>query len=143
MKGEKKRLAVTAADLVIVIVLLALAFFTYEYVFEGSEADTFELDYVVKVSAIRSELADRITVGDEVYSVDGAYMGRVTAYEARAAVLGTTGQTLPDRSDLYITIEVEAEEGRYVSGVRIYVECELQMFTKGLSFEGVCINVRG
>lgn len=143
MKGEKKRLAVTAADLVIVIALVALVFFTYEYVFAGSSEDTFELDYVVKVSSIRSELADRISVGDEVYSADGVYMGRVTAYEARTAVLGTTGQTLPDRSDLYITIEAEASDGGYVSGHRIYAECELRMFTAGLSFEGVCINVRG
>ena len=142
MKTEKKRFAVTVADLVILILILLVGFFIYRYAFAGAGDDTFEIDYVVKVSAIRTELSDRIAVGDEVYSRDGDYMGRVSAYQVRAAVLETTGQTLPDCSDLYITIEAQASGDGNVSGYEIYAERELSLYTTGLSFEGVCIRVR-
>ena len=142
MKAEKKRFAVTAADLVIFILILLVGLFIYRYAFAGSAEDTFEIDYVVKVSAIRNELSDRIAVGDAVYSSNGDYMGRVSAYQVRAAVLETTGQTLPDCSDLYITIEAQASGSGNVSGYEIYAERELEMYTTGLSFHGVCIRVR-
>ncbi len=141
MKSEK-RAFVTAADVIIIAALLLLGFLAYRYVYSGPDEETFELDYVVKVSSIRSELSERIAVGDEVYSADGAYMGRVTAYESRGAVLGTTGQTVPDRSDLYITIEASADSDGLVSGHEVYVERELSLYTTGLSFDGICISVR-
>ncbi len=139
---NKRRVSVTAVDLIIIAALLLTGFFTYRYVFSDPVGETFELDYVVKVSAVRSELSEKIAVGDEVYSEDGAYMGRVTAYESRGAVMGTTGQTIPDRSDLQITIEAVADSGGLVSGNEIYVGRELSMYTTGLFFEGVCISVR-
>lgn len=138
---EKKRSGVTAADFVIIIILLLLCLFVYRYVFAGMGGNTYEIDYVLKVEAIRSELSDRIAVGDSVYSSDGAYMGHVTAVEKRAARIGT-GQTLPDRYDLYITVGAEADVGGSVSGYAIYAERELQMYTVGLSFDCVCISVR-
>lgn len=139
---NREKIRVTAVDLVIVLVLLLAVFLAYRYVYSGPAEETFELDYVVKVSGIRSELAQKISVGDDVYSTDGEYMGRVTAYEPRGAVLGTTGQSLPDRSDLYITIEAQADGDGLVSGHEIYVERELELYTTGLSFECICINVR-
>ena len=142
MGAEKKRLSVTAADLVIVIILYLFGFFTYENVFIGPSEETYAVEYVVKVSAIRAELSDRISVGDDVYSADGSYMGSVTAYERRDAVLGTTGQTLPGVSDLYITIGAQADENGFVSGYEIYAERELELYTTGLSFDCVCIRVR-
>ncbi len=141
MKSEK-RAFVTAADLLIIAALLLIGFFAYRYVYSGPEEESFELDYVVKVAAVRSELSEKVAVGDEVYSADGAYMGRVTAFESRGAVLTTTGKTVPDRSDLYITIEASADGDGLVSGYEIYVERELSLHTTGLSFDGVCISVR-
>ena len=140
MKSEK-RAFVTAADLLIIAALLLIGFFAYRYVYSGPEEESFELDYVVKVAAVRSELSEKVAVGDEVYSADGAYMGRVTAFESRGAVLTTTGKTVPDRSDLYITI-ASADGDGLVSGYEIYVERELSLHTTGLSFDGVCISVR-
>lgn len=138
---EKKARAVTAADLIIVIVLLLFGLFVFEYVFAASPEDTYEIVYVVKVSEVRSELRDRVTVGDSVYCTDGSYMGVVSAVETRAAVL-ESGKTLPDRYDLYITIAADASGDGVVSGHELYAERELEMYAPGLYFECVCISVR-
>ena len=141
MEKEKNRTP-TAADLVIIILIIALGFIVYRYAFASSGEDTFEIDYTVKVSAIRSELSDKVKAGDDVYSSDGAYMGRVISCSPVTAVLGTTGQTLPGMSDLYITIEAEATGDRVVGWYEIYAERELELYTAGLYFECVCISVR-
>ncbi len=141
-KSDRARFPFTAADLVIIAVIVLFGFFIYRYAFAGAGGDTFEIDYVVKVSAVRSELADRIAAGDTVFAEDGTTLGRVTAYEKRNAVLGSTGQTLPNRFDLYITVEAEMDETGLVAGHEIYAEKELVLHTSEFLFEGVCINVR-
>lgn len=138
----KKRRAVTAADLIIIILLAALVMLVYRYAFTSPGEDTFGIDYTVKVSAVRSELSDKVKAGDDVYSDDGAYMGRVVSCSPVTAVLGTTGQTIPGMYDLYITIEAEANGDGLVGWQEVYAEREMTLYTAGFYFEGVCISVR-
>ena len=140
MKAEKKRFF-TVADAIILLSLVLFGYLVYRFAFAETKSDTYEIDYVVKVPAVRSELSDRIAVGDGVYSMTGEYMGRVTAYETRTAVL-STGQTLPGCSDLYITIEAQASDDGVVAGNEIYVEGQYELYTVGLYFDCVCIDVR-
>lgn len=144
MQGEKRR-AVTAADLVILILIVILGAVVYRYAFASHDEGSVDIDYTVKVSAVRSELADRIKAGDEVYSTDGAYMGRVVSSSPATAVLEKTGQSMPGLYDLYITIEASATgdetAGWRIGWQEIYVERELELYTPGLRFGGVCISV--
>ncbi len=141
MKEGKKGLPISVTDFVIIALIAVLCFFVYKYVFSAPPEETYNIDYVVKVSEIRSELSDRISVGDLVYGENGAFMGRVTATSAVAAVKGSTGKTIPDRTDLYITIEADADSDGEVAGHRIYAEREMELYTPGLYFNGVCISV--
>ncbi len=144
MRGEKKRTAFTAADVVIVVLLLLLGFFIYRYTFADTSGDGAETEYVVRVSAIRTELSDRVSADDEVYSKDGEFMGRVISCTAAAAIDPETGRQLPDQwTDLYITIDALADGDGKVSGMKIAAERELELYTKGLFFKGVVVNVRG
>ena len=140
MKRENKRV-ITAVDVIILVSLIFFGYLIYRTAFANTHADTYEIDYVVKVSSVRSELSDRIANGDEVYSMEGEYMGRVTAYEARTSVL-PSGQTMPGCSDLYITIEAQATGDGVVAGSEIYVEGEYELYTPGLYFKCVCISVK-
>ncbi len=143
MKGEKKRL-ITAADIVIIAVIVLLGFFIYTHAFADTTGDAVELEYVVRVAALRSELSDRIAAEDEVYSADGAYMGRVISCTQAAAIDPVTGKQLPDQwSDLYITIEAAGDGDGRVSGYEVAAERELELYTKGLYFKCVCVSVRG
>lgn len=140
MKTEKKRFF-NAVDAVILLSLVLFGYLVYRFAFVQTRSDTYEIDYVVKAAAVRSELSDRVAVGDEVYSMSGEHMGRVTAYETRTAVL-PSGQTMPGCSDLYITIEAQASGDGVVAGTKIFVEGEYELYTPGLYFNCVCIDVR-
>lgn len=145
MQGEKRR-AVTAADLVIILLIAVLIAVVYRYAFAETGDGGVNIDYTVKVSGVRAELSDRIKAGDEVYSTDGVYMGKVVSSSPAAAVLEQTGQSLPGLYDLYITIEATANgdeaSGWKIGWQEIFVEREMELYTPGLRFDGVCISVR-
>lgn len=148
---------VTAVDFIIIASIVIAAFLTYNFIFGGADFDEsgVPIIYVVKASGVRDELSDRVSVGDSIYSSEsGEYMGKVTAYERRDAIIAATGATIQGQSDIYVTIEADTDGGSestesgvmtggvtLKSGCVISVEGKLSLRTASFSFDGVCISI--
>ncbi len=143
--GAKHRIGITAVDVLILVIILAVGVFAYQIIFTSdTDTESYPIDYVIKVSAVRDELSDRVNIGDKVFLwEDNAEVGAVKAYEVTASVLPETGQTLPGLYDLYITVTAgSASSDRiYVSGHNITVEGEYSMRTNSFFFDGICISI--
>ncbi|MCD7775910.1 MAG: DUF4330 domain-containing protein [Firmicutes bacterium] len=136
----------TVADIFIAALIVVVIAGLYAYLFGGiAVGEIDEISYVIRVESVRSELTDRISVGDKVYRVsDGEYMGTVRAYEVQNSSVSE-----PDKSDLYVTISVSAEVGNdgvcVVSGTKILVSSKeeyiYELRTADFYFEGGCISV--
>ncbi len=144
-KNDRPRVTVTAIDVLIVIALAVLAVFAVRYVFsDGTGDEAYEVSYVLKISEVRDELADKLASGDMLYLFEnGECVGTVVAREVTVAVREKTGQLVQGRSDIYVTVEVMSSEPESVnvSGTEIFVEGEYSMRSTDFSFECVCISV--
>ncbi len=142
--STKKRIGITLFDVLLTIIIIAVGVLVYEFVLTDSTLDdTYSVVYVIKVAEVRDELTDRVVVGDEVFTTDGTFMGNVKAYEVTASRSALTGQIIPGRYDLYITITAESSspDEAIVSGYEVLVESEYSLRTDNFSFSGVCISV--
>lgn len=139
----KKRIGITLVDVLILVLIVFLCVVAYRFVFTETEDEAYTVSYVIKVTEVRDELSDRITVGDEVYTDGGVYMGRVRAYEVTGAVSALNGQTIPGLYDLYVTVEAESSDPDEVliNGISVKVEGEYSLRTAEFSFGGVCISI--
>lgn len=141
--AAKRRIGITLVDVLVFALILFVCILAYRFIFTETDGETYGVSYVIKVSEVRDELSDRITVGDEVYSSDGVYMGRVRACEVTASLSPLSGQSIPGLYDLYVTIEAEssAPDEVLVGGNSVKVEGEYSLRTTGFSFSGVCISI--
>lgn len=142
--STKKRIGITLFDVLLTIIIIAVGVLVYEFVLTDSTLDdTYSVVYVIKVAEVRDELTDRVAVGDEVFTTDGTFMGNVKAYEVTASRSALTGQIIPGRYDLYVTITAESSspDEAIVSGYEVLVEREYSLRTDNFSFSGVCISV--
>lgn len=143
--ASAKSVRITIADVVIILTAAVFIAMLIHYTFAKDDgADGYTIQYVVKVTGVRDELSDRITVGDAVYNMeDSLPMGTVTAF-SREASTDEKGRTIPGMMDLYVTIEASARPysvGSAVSGHMIYAEGRLELRTSKFYFGGVCIDV--
>lgn len=93
---------------------------------------------------MRDEFSDKLKAGDALYLVsNGVKVGTVTACESTASVLDKTGQVVPGKSDIYVTVEVKSSEADRinVSGCDILVEGQYAMRSANFSFECVCVSI--
>lgn len=144
-KNEKAAVRVTVADVIVLLFVAVLILLAVKYVFSTDANDeTYDISYVIKISEVRDELADKLKAGDTLYlSSNGLAVGTVTACESTSAVLDKTGQTVPGHSDLYVTVTVKSSEAEriMISGCNITVEGEYSMRSTDFSFECVCVSV--
>lgn len=143
--AESRRIKVTAVDVLIIAAAVLVCLLAVRYVF-STEADdeVYEVSYVIKISEVRDEFADKLSAGDVIYiASNGIEVGTVKACEITSAVREKTGQTVPGRSDIYVTVEaLSSEPGKIsISGCDILVEGEYSMRSADFSFECVCISV--
>ncbi len=142
--AAKKRIGITLFDVLLFVLIIAVGVLVYEFVLTDSTLDdTYAVSYVIRAVEVRDELTDRVAVGDQVFSTDGTFMGNVKAYEVTASRSALTGQLIPGRYDLYITISAESSspDEAIVSGYEVLVESEYSLRTDNFSFSGVCISV--
>lgn len=139
----KKRIGITLIDVLLFVLIVLVAILAYRFVFTDTEAEAYGVSYVIKVTEVRAEFADRIAAGDEVYSADGVYMGTVRACEAASSVSPLTGQTIPGVHDLYVTVEAESADADeiIISGCEVKVEGKYSFRTVNFAFDGVCIDI--
>jgi hypothetical protein len=143
--ASANRVRISVADIVIIITVAVFVAMLIHFTFAKDDGtDGYIIQYVVKVTGVRDELSDRITVGDAVYNMeDNLPMGTVTAFSREASV-DEKGRTIPGMMDLYVTIEASARPygvGSAVSGHMIYAEGHLELRTSKFYFAGVCIDV--
>lgn len=143
--SESLRITVTAVDVLIMIAALLLCLLAVRYVFStDADDEAYEVSYVIKLSEVRDEFADKIAAGDVLYlSSNGVEIGTVKACEVTVAVRDKTGQHVPGRSDIYVTVEALSSDPETVSisGCDIFVEGEYSVRTADFSFECVCISI--
>ncbi len=143
--ADAVRVTITVVDVLLIAALVLIAVFAVRYVFStDTDDETYSVSYVVKISEVRDELADKLATGDVLYFTEnGESVGTVVASEATVAVREKTGQLVPGRSDIYVTVEVQSSEPESVkvSGCEILVEGKYSMRTTDFSFECVCISV--
>lgn len=154
----KKRFNVIDAVIIILILLIAGAA-VYVFVFtkagmSGNEA-TETIEYQLWYDRQRTELSDRIKVGDKVYDWGGDYLlGEVMAVDVLPAMVDsydkTTGQMIsvpyPDRYAVYVTVRAEASkknEAYYVGPVRIVVGARINTRYPDFQATASCVQVTG
>lgn len=147
--GKKKNgsvsVRVTATDVFIIIAAVLLLLLIVRFVFlTDANDEAYDISYVVKISGVRDEFSDKLKAGDAIYlAANGVKVGTVTACESTASVLDKTGQVVPGRSDIYVTVEVKSSEADRisVSGCNIVVEGAYSMRSASFSFECVCVSI--
>lgn len=150
MNNEKKKngsvsVRVTATDVFIIIAAAILLLLIVRFVFlTDANDEAYDISYVIKLSGVRDEFSDKLKAGDALYLVsNGVKVGTVTACESTASVLDKTGQVVPGKSDIYVTVEVKSSEADRinVSGCDILVEGQYAMRSANFSFECVCVSI--
>jgi len=146
-------------DLLILLVIVA-AVVALLYIFVWSETSVslngdsgaqHKLTYVVEVTELEEEYADRISVGQTVVdSSKKMVIGTVTAVESHPYMYmgtnreeGTLALTPQDDAiTLYVTVEADAVMNGYafaVNGYDIYVGKQIYMSLPGFVCQGFCI----
>ncbi len=157
---SKRKTKFNIMDAIILVVLLAVvAVLLYVFVFSESgeaalgETDTYTLTYVVEVTKLSEEYADRVKVGAAV--VDSSKklpIGTVVAVEKHPHQhLGTNyteGEmsltTVDGYSDLYVTLEASATLSGItysVGGFEVRVGNKVYLAFSDLVCEGYCISL--
>ena len=151
---EKSRKKFNIVDLVVVaVIIIALAYAAYAVVSNMEEnSGTAQIQYVIEVAEIRSELADNIAEGDAVYNADGDFMGNVSSISVSQAYhegADKNGNAVYSRIDgynaLYITVDCTAgvrNAGYEISDEYIAAGNEYALRAPGLYFNGECVSVK-
>lgn len=151
---EKSRRKLNIVDLVVIaVVIIALGYAVYAIVSDMEEnSGVAQIQYVVEVAEIRSELADNISEGDAVYNSDGDLMGTVSSVSVSQAYhegADKNGNAVYSRIDgynaLYITVDCTAgvrNAGYEVSGEYIAAGNSYSLRAPNLYFEGECVSVK-
>ncbi len=155
---SKKKVKFNIMDALILLAVLAVAaVLLYVFVFsesgEGLSDDTYTITYVVEVTRLNEEFADRVAVGDAV--VDSSKklpIGTVVAIEKHPHEhLGkntkdgsVTLNTVDGFLDLYITIEAPATLNGIsynIGGYEVRVGTKVYLSFSDLVSEGHCISL--
>ena len=141
---------VSLIDILVILVIIALGagIFVRNFVLETTAANnpSVTLTYRGKISAINNLLLDNFHEGDDIFDNSyNDYYGTITKVEiVPAEVWMTTADgdyikvKAPDRSDVYLTVEVEGmiSDGRYLVGRMYELEPNYQfyMYSKYINF---------
>ena len=155
---SKKKVKFNIMDALILIAVLAVAaVLLYVFVFsesgEGLNDDAYTLTYVVEISRLNEEFADRVAVGDAVVeSAKKLPIGTVVAIEKhphehlgeKAKDGSVTLTTVEGFCDLYVTIEAPASLSGIsynINGYELRVGTKIYLSFSDLVSEGHCISL--
>lgn len=159
--SEKKRGSFNAADVVIIIVILALLLGAFRLVdpfhwFGQNDVRDVNIRYVVKISGVDNDVnvKDSVKKGMSVMNASTEYsLGTVEAVNLRDATVWEyvednaemTQKPVEGKSDVYITVTVratfESGVGYEVNGQRIAVGTEIDMRLSGFVGNGACVEL--
>lgn len=155
---QKTRRKLNAFDIVIIVLLLAVAGAVIYFGVTGGGAlfqknDTVEILYTVRVREIPNDVVLTLDKGDTVIDSVKLYeVGNIESYttepspfygqneEEKSTVLGT----YPDVKDVYVTVRAEAtksEEKYDVNGMRVAVGTAIYLRTPHFAGYGFCSSV--
>ena len=145
--------------LILVAVLAVTALLLYVFVFsetssvQSAASDAYTLTYVVEVSKISEDFADKIAAGDQVIdSSKKMHIGTVTAVEAQPHLhMGTDMHEgalvlnpVDDYVNLYITVQADAvlDGISYsINGYDLYVGANMHLSFADMVCSGYCISL--
>ncbi len=115
-KNETKRAIIDFLILTAIILIISLAINAFVRLVNGKQqGGTTPIEYTVRIGEVRDELADCISVGDEIVDSVGKYtIGRATEikiYPTTAQKVGSKGLTaekIDGYSDIYVTVSAMA-----------------------------------
>lgn len=146
-------------DIVIVIFILLIAGgAAFYFIFSRPGAnngtdDTETVEYQLWYERQRTELSDRIKVGDQVYDDSGVHaLGEVVAVDIRPTVVDSYDKTneqiisvtFPERYSVYVTIRAKAtksENGYSVGPVRLVVGARIGTRYPDFQSAASCVSV--
>ncbi len=158
---KTRKLRINGMDLVILLVLAA-AVCLLLYVFVWSDkgevsqsGEKAEIEYVVELSGLEEQFADRIKEGEPVLDAVlrgsmGAVFGTPESITAERINMDIdsgrlVSSTYPGRVNMYITIRAEADvtEREYsIAGQPVYVGAKLSLLFPGMKCDGYCIKIK-
>lgn len=150
---KKKNGKFNIVDLIVItVIVLACGYAIYALIISmGEGGASADIRYVIETDEIRHEVAANIAEGDEVYSEDGTYIGRVASFEvAPAKLTGTdsSGNVVVSETEdyiIYLTVDVSAaskKTGYMVDDVLIAAGERYSIRTKGMYLSGECVSVK-
>ncbi|MCJ7856764.1 DUF4330 domain-containing protein [Lachnospiraceae bacterium NSJ-143] len=144
---ENKRRRINVFDIVIVIIILAVAFVGYKYLHREKIGETKTIRYTFELIDNYEGFSELINVGDDITdNVKNYYMGKVVEVKAEPykklvndTVTGSVKESaVPGRERDIITVEAEVTEGGSDLKVNGYytVKVGLEVAVKGNGYAG-------
>ena len=152
----KRKIRFNIVDVIIILVLIALALVIYRTVSGGKKAqinDAATLRSVYRSDVIPDGLETNFRIGDSVYTDGGKVrLGTISATEVRPAVhMGVNSETgdtvssdIEGKYTVYVTVDVSAEasgSSYFIDGLEMFVGRHFDAVTPEISCGCECISI--